>query len=308
MRYRVVDHINIGHSNHERRRHVTDLEHVNIYSPSQTKLWMECPYKWYLSRVAKYESRYIEKRHLAALVGQSYGLGMAHYFRSGRTLNVDQVVDIVQNNWDHELSTARQTRELQADDLAIKYPGYFRKMIERTLASEEFIPESWEVSAVEELVGGDTHKAYIDLGGKDNAGRDYFWDFKCKMYCVTRSVPFKLAEYEYDWQMLHYAWAYSETIGRFVDTYYIGMMVVQPTTRLYVRAFYVTPEVVTQWLTSAVTHWKAMTLAEERLKDPDTDPLEVAPMTNEHHKFGKCSHFGLCFHEGADNFIQIERT
>lgn len=280
---------------------------MKVYSPSQTKLFLECEQKWYLSRKQHWESRSIEKKNLAALLGSSYGLAMAHYYKTDRKLTQEELVRLAQGHWDTEMTKMMVTRQLMDEDKAIDYYNRLPKMLAKTLSSDDIIPENWEVTAVEGLVS-DSHKAYIDLGGLDHTGRDWFWDFKVKTYMKSSSIDFTFAQYDKDWQMLHYAWAYSQKLGRFVDTYYIGLMVVDPTTKFYSKQFTVTEQDVLKWLTSAVKVWSRMEQAEKDI-EAGVDPLEAAPMSNEHYgRFGKCGYFSMCW-EGAnkDQFIQIER-
>ena len=285
---------------------------MKVYSPSQTKLFLECEYKWYLERKQGYKSRYVEKRDVAAALGSAYGAAWAHYFQTGRVMTTEEVTQAAISHYQEELAKLTSNREMLAEDKAQEYESLIPKMIQRTMDSDDFIPTSWSVTAVEGLVD-DGAGSRIDLGGKDQNGRPWFWDNKVKTFVKTSDVDYAFTRYfDKDWQMMHYAWAYSQMIGELVNTYYIGMMVVSPTTRFYVRPFTVTETDVVNWLESACVVWGRMEEAEKRLGalTENGNPRAITPMSNNHYgNFGKCSHYGLCF-DGGDHsqYIKIERT
>ena len=273
---------------------------MKVYSPSSTKLFMECPQKWYLQRQQGYVSLYYTKRDLATSLGKAFGKAMQVFYESKFTPAIEDISSVAQIEFLQDYNDNKHGREIN-DDVYLKKEEYYNalpRMIDVYLQSPDRIPETWNVLVIEGLVG-DNHEAYIDMGGEDDLGRPWFLDFKVKTYCAKNQMPWQIMKYKYDWQMLHYAWAYSQTIGKFVDTYYIGMMVATPTPHFMCEKFHLREDHVLTWLDTAQWWWDKMKRCEE---------TGYYPMSANHYtQFGTCQYLSMCFEEGGHNgFIQVK--
>lgn len=273
---------------------------MKIYSPSSTKIFMECPQKWYLQRQQGYVSLYYTKRDLAVSVGKAFGQAMQVFYETDQQLPSDELGARAQDYFLQDYQESKSNREVN-DDVYLKKDEYYRalpRMIDTYLQSPDRIPETWNVLVIEGLVG-DGHEAYIDMGGEDDIGKPWFLDFKVKTYCAKNQMPWQIRKYKYDWQMLHYAWAYSQKIERFVDTYYIGMMVATPTPHFMCEKFQLREDHILTWLDTAQWWWERMEKCEES---------GVYPMSANHYtQYGTCQYLPMCFEEGKDyGFIQVK--
>lgn len=274
---------------------------MKIYSPSSTKVFMECPYKWFLKRQQGYESRYYTKRDVAASLGAAFGKAMEVFYNTNQKLTVEDITTVAQTELLRHHLESKGTREVN-DEVYAKKEEYYNtlpRMIQTYMTSPDKIPADWNVLVMEGLVGDD-HEAYIDMGGEDELGKPWFLDFKVKSYCAKNQIPWQIKRFAYDWQMLHYAWAYSQKIEKFVDTYYIGMMVATPTPHFVRQVFHLREEHILTWLDTAQWWWSKM---------EECERSGYYPMSANHHtQFGPCPYIPMCFEEGgANGYVKIEK-
>lgn len=303
----------------------TSTDTGKVYSPSQTVLFQRCPIEWLLSRVKGYRTRAVYKNTIAAECGSAFGLAMAHWEQTKRTLTEAQVTEYCLDAYNDNIRAIGESgRDIMATDEVVKYGGYLKKAVGKYMSSEHVIPETWTVTDIEGSVSTH-HHAYIDLGGLTDTGRGWFRDYKCKMYCKTEMVQSELQRYENSWQMNHYAHFYPQMVGHTVHFYDIALIVMSPTMRVHRREYEIDPDKVANWYEGAKVIWSRMEAAEQAIQHytgglsvPIGDTVRhlysVLPPAPEHkHGWGWCEYYDACFDHMlepaamSDKYIQIDR-
>lgn len=270
---------------------------MKIYSPSQTKLFIECPRKWWVSRKQGWQRRYIRKNDIAAIVGHSVGRVLADHCHIHEPY-IEDLVAQVDALFKQELADKQEAGYLVDEQAWVKYDSYlatFPKLITKYFTAPNRIPQDWTIKGVEYDVGdGGTHRAYIDVLGVEPDGSHVIWDFKCKMYLKREDEASTLLAYRQDWQMLHYGYFYWQKTGMLPSRYYIGMPVLTPTPRFVggydhqgLGMFSYTEQGLLDWYESACTWWSMMEQCED---------AAWAPMSPNHTgRYGNCEYYDACF-------------
>lgn len=269
---------------------------MKIYSPSQTKLFMECPQKWWLQRKQGWNRKWMRKNDVAALVGGCIGAVLQKY------ISVDVPIETyladLDSMFNERMDVKQQDGYIIEEDVWARYDSYkntFPKVIKAYRQSSARIPDTWTNIQTEFNVGnGEDHNAFIDVCGVEPDGSHFIWDFKCKMYLKTCDQASELLGYRHDWQMMHYGWFYWVKTGIWPARYYIGMPVLGPTPAFVggndtqgLGVFSYNPSDLIAWHESASTWWSMMEQCEQQ---------GWAPMSAQHTgRYGNCEMYDACF-------------
>lgn len=293
-----------------------------MYSPSQTKTYSRCRFKWFLSKFLGVDYATIGKRDLAAGVGTAVGAAIqAHYLHKG-SLSVEELVKQAESRYAFEVAQRTATgRTVQDCEEAEKYPGMIPGMIHAFLKTNP-IPKEWTVDACEAPVNDD-YAAYLDLAGTCPRGV-WIADVKCKMMEKAGYVSNSLLKFQFDPQLLQYCREWSKKKGQNVQFYRIIYVVGSPVPLCRYQDFEVDWDYMALREQADEVIWWDMKAAEIGLKNLkelygsySAIPLEkvqlYAPMAPEHMDgIFKCDMWDPCLLYSGDvssssDYISIER-
>ena len=216
-----------------------------IYSPSQTKVYLECPTKRLLSQEG-WTSRVIGLRDWVAWVGQGVHAGLA-YLKNPQYKHVGagEVLTKGLSEFDGHLDYAISCGRIVPGTF---YRGEAKAQIERCLEYAmgfDILPSGFVVERVEQGLGD--FNCILDVVGKRN-GKPTFVDYKVKNKCKLDYIDQELEKYRYDWkEARHYPWALSQVTGQRVEEYSVVMFVLQPQFKVVQRTYQVNWPVVHRW-------------------------------------------------------------
>ena len=293
-----------------------------MFSPSQTKTFSRCKFKWFLQKCMGTDYSTIGKRDLAACVGTAVGAMFPAYYLHDRKLTQNQLIELVISRYHHEVKErCTHGREVQDCEEAIKYPEMLPHMVEAVLKAKP-IPDDWKVLNAEAAVS-DEYNAYLDLAGICQRGL-WIADVKCKMQEKIGYMQNSLLKYQFDPQLLQYVREWSKKQGQQVEFYRIIYVVGSPVAACTYQDFEIDWDHMALREMSDATIWSDMAAANLNLKHLAEQyggyskiPLEKvmlhAPMAPEHMDgFYKCDMWDPCLLYAGDaaaspNYIQIER-
>ena len=215
-----------------------------IYSPSQSKVYLECPTKRLLSQEG-WSSRVVGLRDWIAWIGQGVHAGLACLKNPQATqVSAEAVLEKGLSEFQGHLTHAVQSGRIVPPTL---YPGEAKANIERCLEyaiKQDVLPAGLVVERVEQGLG--EYNCILDVVGKKN-GIPYFVDYKVKNKCKPDYIDQELEKYRYDWkEARHYPWALSEVTGQRVEEYTVVMFILQPF-KVVSRTYAVNWKMVERW-------------------------------------------------------------
>ena len=237
-----------------------------IYSPSQTRSYLECPTKRMLSQEG-WASRVVDIRSWVAWIGQGVHAGMAHTY-GWKSEDAKAVVSAgytaFQAEYDHAIKSGRIIPNTF-------FVSEAKAHIERCLqhaTTNDILPVGFDVERVEQSLG--EYNCILDVVGKRN-GKPTFIDWKVKNKCKPDYIDQELEKYRYDWkEARHYPWALSEVCGQRVEEYTVVIFILQPF-KVVSRTYHVNWKVVERWAAGCLGPkltgeldglWNAMTYEE----------------------------------------------
>ena len=216
-----------------------------IYSPSQAKVYLECPIKRQLSQEG-WNSRIVGIRDWSAWIGQGVHAGLAYYYNPqlhGAPTPTGVVAvgqDEFTKHYDHAIKSGRIIPNTF-------YVNEAKAHIERCLEyamKNDLLPTGFEVERVEQSLGD--YNCILDVVGK-RGGKPTFLDWKVKNKCKSEYIDQELEKYRYDWkEARHYPWALSEVTGQRVEDYSVVMFILQPF-KVVSRTYAVNWKMVERW-------------------------------------------------------------
>jgi len=214
-----------------------------IYSPSQTKSYLECPTKRMLQQEG-WQSRVVDLRSWVAWIGQGVHAGLAYrYTPVPDSLEVCKVgVAAFQAEYDHAISSGRI---IPNTFYAVEAKAHIERCLEHAMKFD-ILPAGFEVERVEQSLGPDSGNCILDVVGKRN-GKPTFIDWKVKWRCKPEYIDQELEKYRYDWkEARHYPWALSQVTGQQVVEYSVVLFILQPF-KVVQRMYQVNWPVVERW-------------------------------------------------------------
>jgi len=216
-----------------------------IYSPSQSKTFLECSTKRMLNQEG-WTERVVGIRDWAAWIGQGVHAGLAYWYAPKEGVAMpDEVIgsghlEFVRQ-YDHAIKSGRIIPNTF-------YVNEAKAHIERCLEyamKNDVLPAGFEVERTEQTLGD--YNCILDVVGKKN-GKPTFIDWKVKNKLRLDYLDQELEKYRYDWkEARHYPWALSEVTGQRVEEYTVVIFVLGPQFRVVKRTYPVNWKVVERW-------------------------------------------------------------
>ena len=224
-----------------------------IYSPSQTRSYLECPTKRMLSQEG-WASRVVDIRSWVAWIGQGVHAGLAHKY-GWKSEDVKAVVSAGYTAFQAECDHAIKSGRIIPNTFFVSEA---KAHIERCLqhaTTNDILPVGFEVERVEQSLGD--YNCILDVVGKRN-GKPTFVDYKVKNKCKPDYIDQELEKYRYDWkEARHYPWALSQVTGQQVVEYTVVMFILQPF-KVVSRTYAVNWKVVERWAQGCAPLWGNM--------------------------------------------------
>ena len=214
-----------------------------IYSPSQSKTFLECSTKRMLSQEG-WTERIVGIRDWTAWTGQGVHAGLAQRYEPLMPVS-DEIVRVGHNAFNNEYDHAIKSGRIIPNTF---YVNEAKAHIERCLEyamKNDVLPAGFEVERTEQTLGD--YNCILDVVGKKN-GKPTFIDWKVKNKCKLDYLDQELEKYRYDWkEARHYPWALSEVTGQRVEEYTVVIFVLGPQFRVVKRTYPVNWKVVERW-------------------------------------------------------------
>ena len=286
---------------------------MRVYSPSSTKTYAECPFKRELSRRGV-QSKYAGKAAVARWIGTAVAKGFEQVNLERMGASPERVVSLAeghaQASYQYSVSEFTNAGGVIAEGDADGVPQLIERAV-RYYRDEYVYPFQHTIVAVEQPFEHGGH-ARPDLVIDDGSLAPL--DFKCKRSLYVKPGETRdaararvFAEYEDDWQLLHYVWCVRRFRGVPCNHYYIALCELTPKPHITIQRYDVTDTRMLQWADSAYGWWAAM-------EDTDNDMVNVPPQAPTHEtKYGKCEYYDYCVTYEMDEtraqhrYITVER-
>ncbi len=232
-----------------------------IYSPSQTKKFLQCPMAWKLYKDGWVSKKY-NKGNLYALRGLAVSAGLDFYNRHGNSDAVDGVVvATLRREYDEARIGEREWNVFKSLPYTCVELTQQALLLVRTYIENP--PLAFTV-VHSEYIFAKHGNARADVIGKLANGKILPVDYKCKDVPTNSFFQFSIKQdYRYDWQLMHYCWAVSEEFH--VDCLDFGIVVLwyDKKPRIEYVPFIVNTERLANWYLSAREVWSHMEACEK---------------------------------------------
>ena len=222
-----------------------------VYSPSQTRSFLECPTKRRLQQEG-WQSRVVDLRSWVAWIGQGVHAGLAFKYAPPVIHNIwnpgeKDVVRVGQDGFMAEYEHAiSQGRIIPNTFFVSEAKAHIERCLQHAM-THDILPTGFEVERVEQSLGPGSGNCILDVVGKKN-GKPTFIDWKVKWRCKPEYIDQELENYRYDWkEARHYPWALSQVTGQRVEEYSVVMFILQPQFKVVQRTYQVNWPVVQRW-------------------------------------------------------------
>ena len=146
--------------------------------------------------------------------------------------------------------------------------------------------------------------ARIDLMANDEDGIPTILDFKTKVTIKDYFRDQFVDDFEYSWQMYHYAWAMSEVLDKDIEQFALALVIIEPKVKVIVEKFPVDQFYLWQrWLPSAKVYWEQMEAYEQA--DELGEGYIVPQSPNHRDPWGLCEYHHHCLENSDSDLIQI---
>lgn len=286
-----------------------------MYSPSQTKTYSRCQYKWFLHKILGVQSSYVGKRDLAAAVGTAVGAAVQASVRG--TFTESELIQQAQARYEHEVITkCGTTKSVLDSEEAVVYPTLIAPMVKAFLKAQP-IPKDWVVTHAESPIS-DSYDAYIDLAGTCPRG---LWvaDVKCRMNEKKWFMNNSVLKYQFDNQLSQYCREWKKRPGNEgipLEFYRIIYIVGSPEAACIYQDFEIDWEYMRGREISDERTWNDMSMKSNVLdvyamkygsysKIPKDLVYQTVPMASDHMEgFYKCDMWDACL-TYAGNVAQV---
>ena len=270
-----------------------------IYSPSQTKLFNQCPREWYYKYIEEKRAPYTTRGDYAMALGSAFGKAVEEYHNFG-----GQLGEIQMSAESMYRNICQTFDDMGLDDYAEDRRHVYYDMLEDCIGVYMQEPLKYAKVWMERKL---LSTARLDMVMETGTGIS-FLDFKLKTSLRPSGMEWAAKCFAYDWQMLHYAWEMREYYGdEFNRRFSIGMMAASPTPTFKVFHYTVLDEQIDEWYETAARVWRKMgTLYEWH--DKLGHIKGSCEMTGQHIRgYGACEYVDACFHGGENNLVTIQR-
>lgn len=246
---------------------------MKVRSPSQTLMFSECPYKWYVAYVIGYVPDGGESTEPQQL-GTGVSQGMELYHKAWQAAGQKPGHDII-------------PAVLEAATVPGLIGSLGHNAMLKTLekyVSKDPTPNEWQVVAVEQ-VRPDHGNCRSDVVFNTPQGL-LVRDYKFSVSCEKRWVAGRLSTYGQHPQRYHYAWAESAPLFQIV------LMTGTPVA-YHEQVWSTSPQEVAVWLASQQTKWDLMDQIEAGTLKPWMSDVHE-------NKYGKCHLTEWCLQHNQD--------
>jgi len=293
-----------------------------IYSPTRTSDFIYCPVYYHLKNVDKWAPEHYSKGELAMITGSALGaVCAAMHERSNARDDLSGLVSHLQRialaRIEHELDLLKQQgRTCVPKDVAYEEGrrGRILRVIPRILERDP-LPRDWQILGTE-VVLPDHGNARIDLVVRDPQHLAVV-DYKVKLTLRKDQVAYEREEWAYSWQMLHYAWAFSQAMAKGyakdkpVHRFWIYMVVLEPTFDIHLWPYEINPEHMASFEVSARQVWQDMSDSHAGKRAWTMRPVHFKKWGRGNYK---CEFFNACLKYHLDagamkqEYVQIGRA
>lgn len=276
---------------------------MKVYSPSQTKAFLTCPFYWKLSRAVM--PRTFSKMNLYACRGSAISVGLDEYNR-GRSDDeiIQATTDEVQACWEQDQLDVREWHDFRTEPLTKE-----DILHQALLVVEAYInnpPTAFEVIEAE-YIFREAGNARADVLARLPTGLIVPVDYKTKDKANTLWLHNKIVnDFKADWQLLHYCWAIEQEFNVECLEYGICLLWYSANPKIEYSPYTVSRKKLDNWLLSAIRVWRQM-------EEIDTGKEQLYEVADHSTKFGPCAFQKLCLDFDRDpdylaqNFIPSGR-
>jgi hypothetical protein len=276
----------------------------NVYSPSQTDVFLHCPIRWWLRYKGKYQPYYYAHKELAGSVGTAFSTYMEYRFSH----------DPVRASEEAYANLAKNMAQLQASRICAGMAEQYEASVNSRLqsfidafeADPGIIPPTWQLFDAERSFP-DHGNCRVDTMFRTAQGALGVMDYKTRGRLNANWVESTKREFRTSNQLMHYAWAASEVYGEPVRRVAILLFAYEPQpVKAYMWHWPVDPQEVENWAAGRKSTWRVM----QAMEDGKLTPW---PASEHKTKFGPCEYYGACYthklntEQMAHEFVQIQR-
>lgn len=286
---------------------------MQVYSPSATRTYAECPRKRYLQKKGL-TSKYAAKSAVARWMGTAMAAGLEQHNRM-RAFAAPSLVTPYRAaavKWEEQVAQFLDAGGVVTDEtFETRIPPLMQRALEHYVA-HDVVPAEWEIAGVEQTFerAGNARPDLIVIDADGYAPVDY----KMKESLYTKPTETKdaarartLAEYDNDWQLLHYVWCIRRFIGQPCTHYYVVLGELSPKPQYTLQRFEVSEARIQSWIDNAHQWWANM-------YETEIDHINLPRMSPTHDsKYGACEYQYACLDAEGDEerykhkYVTIER-
>lgn len=257
-----------------------------IFSPSQTKVFLNCPMQWYLSYQQKFQGRTYGHMEIAGAVGSAFSIFQEFLGEGPEAAQLRAEQSLTE-----ELFKLRSTRIVQSaaqvyEDAA---PDRLKKLIS-LFAEKPVIPMSWTLFDQERQFAR-WGNARVDSLYEDSMGEIGVLDYKTRGRIQKNQWAKTRREFATSDQLMHYCCMVQEELGVKCNSASILMMSLMPHKYIDLYQYTFRQETLNVWLQGRKQVWQDM----QECKDGNRTPHMAAIHED---KFGDCRFLDLCFRHG----------
>ena len=286
---------------------------MQVYSPSATTTYATCPRKRYLQKRGL-TPKYAAKGAVSRWMGTAMAAGLEHHNRM-RAFAAPSIITPYRAaavKWEEQVAQFLDAGGVVTDEtFETRIPPLMQRALEHYVV-HDVVPAEWEIVGVEQTFerAGNARPDLIVVDADGYAPVDY----KCKESLYTKPTETKdaarartLAEYDNDWQLLHYAWCIRRFIGQPCTHYYVVLGELSPKPHFTLQRFEVSETRIQSWIDNAHQWWANM-------YETEIDHINLPRMSPTHDsKYGACEYQYACLDAEGDEeryqhkYITIER-
>ena len=229
---------------------------VKVYSPSSTITYHEGAAKWALRYIEKYEPRKTSKADLSRIAGSGFHAGIGAWRKGLAT--PEKAADLAYTVVEKTI-LEREEKNFQYESDLIEQVETLPALVHITLLrfiEADPIPKDWKLIDVDPWL--QEYACRPDEVWEVPSGAYTFVDYKFKPRLDKKYHAETLVDFDYDWQMYHYAWAVPLAYSKVLYDYHVGLVVAAPRFTPYLQAYTVDKENMRLWVKSSRQDWEDM--------------------------------------------------
>lgn len=241
---------------------------MKVYSPSQTKAYIESPLGWYLHYVEGWSPKMIGRKELSGFLGSAFATGMDLWWKSPRGAGTQEaqlqlvcsetIIEKSQQALAHDLQRACNLGHVvssKEEPFLLNLPSHLAKALEKGLRHSP-IPQEWKVLGSEVRIE-EAGNCRLDLLVDTPQGVT-FVDYKTKVTLEGYAKDRAITDWSQDWQFYHYAWALAKYRHKPVTSFSVALVVCSGTVKPSLHTFPLDQELLQMWEISAQQCWADM--------------------------------------------------